>query len=140
MIVHLQHCSRMVQAAVVPQFQELCLLCCGGHSSVSSSGCGSKAFAAAPTAQPCAIYALRRVTESQMPNILFELAMSEYLCTVPAHSWPTLCCCACTQVYVHYSELANFFRALCSLLCLPGDAGPGTAMATIGDLLQQAAK
>lgn len=42
------------------------------------------------------------------------------------------------QVYVHYNELANFFRALSSLLCLPGDAGPGTAVAAISNLLQQA--
>jgi hypothetical protein len=44
---------------------------------------------------------------------------------------------AALQVYVHYSELANFFRALSSLLCLPGDAGPGAAMAAISNLLQQ---
>jgi hypothetical protein len=42
-----------------------------------------------------------------------------------------------SQVYVHYSELANFFRALSSLLCLPEDAGPAAAMAAISNLLQQ---
>jgi hypothetical protein len=41
------------------------------------------------------------------------------------------------QVYVHYSELVNFFRALSSLLCLPSGAGPGAAMAAISNLLQQ---
>jgi hypothetical protein len=44
---------------------------------------------------------------------------------------------AAMQVYVHYSELVNFFRALSSLLCLPPDAGPAAAMAAISSLLQQ---
>jgi hypothetical protein len=47
---------------------------------------------------------------------------------------------AALQVYVHYSELVNFFRALSSLLCLPADAGPAAAMAAISSLLQQTSR
>ncbi|WIA19876.1 hypothetical protein OEZ85_005776 [Tetradesmus obliquus] len=47
---------------------------------------------------------------------------------------------AMNKVYVHYNELTNFFRALASLLCLPGDAGPGAAMAAISNLLQQTSR
>jgi hypothetical protein len=47
---------------------------------------------------------------------------------------------SCVQVYVHYSELLNFLRAMVSLLSLPPDAGPSAVMAALAKLVEQAAR
>jgi hypothetical protein len=44
------------------------------------------------------------------------------------------------RLYVSHTELANFFRALGSLLDLPHDAGPGAAVAAIRQLVAAAGR
>jgi hypothetical protein len=44
------------------------------------------------------------------------------------------------RLYVSHTELANFFRALASLLDLPADAGPGAAVAAIRQLIAAAGR
>lgn len=56
------------------------------------------------------------------------------------HSTPAVIAFPLSQVYVHYNELTNFFKAVASLLALPDDAGPTAAMAAISNVVQQAAK
>lgn len=71
--------------------------------------------------------------------VCMAMAQSLVSCQPPATSHnPSVC--GLLQVYVHYSELLNFFKALSSLLALPADAGPAAAMAAVSNIIQQAAR